>query len=153
MSRALYNVGMAETQQSLSPEQEIQKLEAQLERKKRELAETGAAVPEEKELFREVVRGHIETLRPSVSVPVPIPPSVGQPPAPIAPQDMQADVKKQEANTATVRMLVEKAMTGTIEDAVKEAQKISPYMVDELHDHLTDDMYAKLLALRKIKAL
>ncbi len=153
MPSALYNAGMAETQQSLSPEQEIQKLEAQLERKKRELAQTGAAVPEEKELFREVVKEHIETLRPSVPTPVPTPSPVPQPPTPSAPQDVQTDVKKQEANTATVRMLVEKAMTGTIEDAVKEAQKISPYMVDELHDHLIDDMYGKLLALRKIKAL
>ena len=144
---------MPETQQSLSPEQEIQKLEQQLEAKKRALAETGAPAPEEKEIFREVVKEHIETLAPSSPTPIPTPPPVTHIPVPVVPQDVQADVRKQEANQATVRMLVEKAMTGTIEDAVKEAQKISPYMVDELHDYLIDDMYSKLLALRKIKAL
>ncbi|MDP3779102.1 MAG: hypothetical protein Q8R30_03625 [bacterium] len=144
---------MVETQQSLSPEQEIQKLEQQLEQKKRQLAESGTQAPEEKELFREVVKEHIETLRPFAPTPAPLLPPVLQPPVASAPQDLQADVKKQEADEATVRMLVEKAMTGTIGDAVKEAQKISPYMVDELHDHLIDDMYGKLLALRKIKAL
>ena len=139
---------------NISPEEEIQNLERQLEAKKRELAVAGAPAKEEKEVFREVLKEHIETLRPSAppadtAIPVaPLPP-VAAP----TPQGVAGEVKKDEANEATVRMLVEKAMTGTIEDAVKEAQKISPYMLDELHDHLVDDMYDKLVVLRKIKAL
>ena len=144
---------MVETK-NISPEEEIKNLEQQLEAKKRELAVAGAPAKEEKEVFREVLKEHIETLRPSAPpadtaiLPAPLPPIAAP-----APQDVVAEVKKDEANEATVRMLVEKAMTGTIEDAVKEAQKISPYMLDELHDHLVDDMYDKLVVLRKIKAL
>lgn len=149
-----YNTTMAETQSSVSPQEEIQKLEQQLEEKKRALAETGVQAPEEKELFREVLKEHIETLRP-VLLPTAPTPQVSLPPASVPPaaiaHDTEAEVKKQEARETIVRTLVEKAMTGTIEDAVKEAEKISPYMLDELHDHLVDNMYDKLVALRKIK--
>ena len=136
----------------MSPEEEIKKLEQQLEQKKSELVKTEATPQEEKEMLREVLKEHIETLRPtapSVSPPV-IPPVIPPPVAP-TPADTQARIKQGEADEATVRLLVEKAMTGTIEDAVREAEKISPYMVDELHDHLVDDMYDKLVSLRKIK--
>lgn len=144
---------MAEIQQSKAAQEEIQKLEQQLEEKKRALAEAGAAVPEEKEMFREVLKEHIETLRPALPPTAPTP-QVPLPPAP-APitHDTEADVKKQEARQTVMRMLVEKALARTIEDAVTEAEKISPYMLDELHDHLVDDMYDKLVALRKVKQL
>ena len=136
---------------NMSPEEEIKKLEQQLEEKKRELAESGIAAPEEKEVFREVLKEHIESLRP-VLPQVPVMPHI-PPPNSVTPtaQDVDEDRKKRELNEAIVRVLVEKAMTGTIGDAVKEAQKISPYMIDELHDHLIDDAYDKLIALRKIR--
>ncbi len=144
---------MAELQEKMSPEEEIQKLEQQLEQKKRELAGTGAHMPEEKEIFREVVKEHIESLRPQA---LPTPPSLQLPPAPVSPApvyDEQVEIKKREAKESMVRILVEKALTGTIEDAVREAEKISPYMLQELHNHLVNDMYDKLIALRKIKQL
>lgn len=142
---------MAEITQQMSPEEEIKKLEQELEQKKHELAGFGATAPEEKELFRAVLKEHIETLRP-VAPSVPITPHLPPLPSTTATaQDTQADIQKREIDEATVRLLIEKAMAGTIDDAVKEAQKISPYMVDELHDHLVDDMYDKLIALRKVK--
>jgi len=49
--------------------------------------------------------------------------------------------------------LVEVALTRTIHEAVKVAESATPYLLDELHDHLVDDYYEKLVALRKIKAL
>ena len=143
---------MAELQEKMSPEEEIQKLEQQLEQKKRALTEAGVPVPEEKEIFREVVREHIESFNPAPPEPplsVPLPPPIAR----SAPEDEKAMIKRQEANQATVRILVEKALTGTIEDAVKEAQILGPYIVKELHNHLVDDMYDKLVALRKIKQL
>ena len=144
---------MAEMTQQLSPEEEIKKLEQQLEQKKRELMQSGAAAPEEKEVFRQVLKEHIETLRP-VAPSIPLTPHVPPPPSTTPTvQDTQTDTQNREINEATVRLLIEKAMTGTIDDAVSEAQKISPYMVDELHDHLVDDMYDKLIALRKVKQL
>ena len=137
----------------MSPEEEIKKLEQQLEQKKSELAKTEVSPQEEKEMLREVLKEHIETLRPSASSAAPTPTPIIPPPAALTPADTQTRIKQGEQDEATVRRLVEKAMTGTIEDAVKEAEKISPYMVDELHDHLVDDMYDKLISLRKIKAL
>ena len=148
-----YNTVMVETK-NISPEEEIKNLEQQLEAKKRELAVAGVPAKEEKEVFREVLKEHIETLRPSTPpTDTTIPPTPSASVVIPAPQNSQGRIKEDEANEATVRMLVEKAMAGTIEDAVKEAQKISPYMLDELHDHLVDDMYDKLVVLRKIKAL
>lgn len=143
---------MAELQGKMSPEEEIKKLEHQLEEKKRALAEAGTHIPEEKEIFREVLKEHIESLSPAphqAPFSVPLPPPLVAP----APQDEKARVQREEANAATVRILVEKALTGTIEDAVKEAQEMGPYMVQELHNHLVNDMYDKLIALRKIKQL
>ena len=148
-----YNKAMPESQMKMSPEEEIKKLEQQLEQKKKELAGSGNAVPEEKEVFREVLKEHIESLQPVLpQVPLTshLPPPLSVTPTP---QDVDEDRKKRELSDATVRILVEKAMTGTVDDAVKEAQKISPYMIDELHDHLVDDMYDKLIALRKIRQL
>ena len=142
---------MAE-QQTMSPEEEIKKLEQQLEQKKSELAKTEITPQEEKEMLREVLKVHIETLRPVAPPAAPILSPV-MPPVVPAPTDTQARIKQGEQDEATVRLLVEKAMTGTIEDALREAEKISPYMVDELHDHLVDDMYDKLVSLRKIKQL
>lgn len=143
---------MVELQEKMSPEEEIQKLEQQLEQKKRKLAETGVPVPEEKEIFREVLKEHIESFNPASSQP----PSTPQFPAPAVaptPEDEKTRIKRQEASAVTVRILVEKALTGTIEDAVKEAQILGPYMVQELHNHLVNDMYDKLVALRKIKQI
>lgn len=149
-----YNMCMIEIQSSLSPQQEIQKLEQQLEEKKRALTESGAPASEEKELFREVLREHIDTLRPTAPIDIPITPPSASARVPFAPiaNNTEINAKQEEARETVVRTLMEKAMTGTIEDAVKQAQAISPYMLDELHDHLVDEMYSKLLALRKIKA-
>jgi len=98
-----------------SPEEEIRELEMKLEEKKRELREGGASLPEEKELFRGVLREHGE---------------------------------EQEEE---IRRLVEVALTKGIREAVKIAQAESPYILDELHDHLVDDYYDKLVALRMIQ--
>lgn len=142
-------------QQPMTPEEEIRHLEKQLQRKKQELAERGAEQREEKDLFREVLKEHIEAVKPAIPppdithIPVPTPPPPVLPPPNASPQD----VKELEANQEKVRQLIEKALTGTIEDAVREAQASTPYLLDELHDHLVDDYYEKLLQLRKVEQL
>ena len=148
---------MVELQEKMSPEEEIQKLEQQLEQKKRALTEAGVPVPEEKEVFREVIKEHIESLSTTPSQAPPQAPSPVGYPVPVGvvstTEDEKAAIKRQEASQATIRILVEKALTGTIEEAVKEAQELGPYMLKELHNHLVDDMYDKLVALRKIKQI
>ena len=135
----------------MTPEEEIRMLERELERKKQELTERGVPNVEEKEVFREVLREHIDTMRP------PLPPMPASPTPPIShipSSDPTTDyVQKLEAYEDKLRALIERALTGTIEDAVRHAQASMPYLLDELHDHLVDDYYDKLLALKKIKEL
>lgn len=137
-----------------SPEDEIRRLEAQLEAKKRELAEQGMPQREEKEVFKEVLKEHIEQIRP---VPVPPPPPTTSPPTPSPVTDIvtptPAQVLAEEEREKQLQKLVEMAMTRTIEDAVKQAAAQTPYLVDELHDRLVDDYYDKLVQLRKMKEL
>lgn len=132
-----------------SPEEEIKALEQKLEAKKRELQEQGTAV-EEKDVFREILKEHISKSRLSPSAPAGLPAVQPLPPH-LKPQ--ADDLQKKEEREAQVKQLVEIALTRNIQDAVKVAEQATPYLLDELHDHLVDDFYEKLLALRKLKAL
>ena len=145
---------MAEdAQKEIGPEEEIKELERKLEEKKKEISERGGVEPEEKEVFREVLREHIEEARPrrggGVSLPVP-------PTKPSPADDLKKkadDVKKQEEREEQVKALIEVALTKTIAQAVRVAEEAGPYLLDELHDSLVDDYYDKLIALRKLKPL
>ncbi|MEK7541425.1 MAG: hypothetical protein AAB533_01095 [Patescibacteria group bacterium] len=125
----------------VSAEEEIRTLERRLEEKKRELAERGSTVPPEKEVIREVVREHIESV-----VPARVPPVSHA--APVAPSGASPSAAHDDA----VQNLVAQALSGTIADAVDTAYRESPYLLDALHDRLVDEYYDKLLALRKIDA-
>lgn len=139
---------------SQSAEDEIRELEQKLAEKKRVLAEGGVAPREEREMFREVMREHIGEKMPSSSVAASPPttkPSAGAPLMPgIASARNPADDAAREAKVAA---LVERAMTTSIESAVRAAQTESPYLVDALHDRLADEYYDKLVQLRKLEAL
>lgn len=125
-----------------SPEEEIRALEQKLEAKKKELAEKGVELPHEKEMFRQVLREHVEEIK--------APPPV----YPVSQSDDSApntnDKQRGEERDEVVRRLIELALTSTIEKAVRRAEAEIPYILDELHDHLIDDYYDKLVALRKI---
>lgn len=151
----MYNESMPEETKKpevVSPEAEIKELERRLEQKKRELAEKEIAPPAEKEIFREVLREHIEEKKSA-------PP--GQPVfSPLKKSQTAADFKKKqeddlkkEEREEQIKSLIEVALTKTIAEAVKVAESAGPYLLDELHDRLVDDYYDKLLALRKLKPL
>ena len=135
-------------EKSNTPEEEIRELEQKLEQKKQELA--GQSMPE-KEVFREVIREKIEAVKPAAPS-TSSHPAGGPMPTNLATQKAD-DQKKKEEREADVRALIEIAMTRGIESAVKYAEAESPYLLDELHDHLIDDYYEKLIALRKLKQL
>lgn len=135
----------------VSPEEEIRELERKLEEKKREaavrqLAEKGEAKPEEKEMLREVLKERIGALKQPPVSPQPLTPT----PLPPAGQPADGLAHPREEDT---RALIEIALTRGIAEAVKIAERDSPYMLDELHDHLVDDYYEKLIQLRKLKQL
>jgi hypothetical protein len=137
-----------------SPEEEVRELERKLEEKKRELAKKPAEQPEEKEVFRDVLRGHIEEVR---KMPVEGQGGGGAPPVAHRLTDdlkKKADeLKKEEEREAQVQRLVDIALTKSLQEAVNVARAATPYLLDELHDHLVDDYYDKLVTLRKVKEL
>ena len=138
---------------NISPEEEIRQLELKLEEKKRELTERGVEFPQEKETLREVLREHIvESKTGSKGVPPATTPAVTL--TLTDDQQKKADELKQKTDREEqVRVLIEYALTKSVQEAVKVAEAVTPWLIDELHDHLIDDYYDKLIALRKIKEL
>lgn len=128
-----------------SPEEEIEALEQKLADKKKEFEERGEKVPEERDMFREILREHIQKSR------TPISPTPTPPPLPAHLQKTGDDLRKKEEREEQVKHLIELALTRTIQDAVRVAESATPFLLDELHDHLADDYYEKLVALRKVK--
>ncbi len=52
---------------------------------------------------------------------------------------------------AQVTTLVKIALTSGIQKAIDDAQKLnSPYVMDELHDTLVDELYEQLIKMRKV---
>lgn len=142
---------MAEQEKYTNPEDEIRYLERQLEEKKRELAQRENP-PHEKEIFRGVLKEHIEQARQSH-----LSASLSDGGSRVF-SSLSDDLQKHAQNVASkddgeekLRAIIEIALGKTIHDAVKVAMQSSPYLLDELHDHLVDDYYDKLIALRQIK--
>lgn len=148
---------MAEEQkqeQLAGQEEEIRLLEQKLEEKKKELREQKEQMPEEKDLFREILREHIARTRTSSSGQV----TDQQQTAVSKPVSDQVkknaeDLEKIKEWEKQVEHLVKLALQGSVSQAVRAAEQATPYLLDELHDHLVDDYYEKLVALRKIKNL
>ncbi len=136
----------------ISAEEEVRALEEKLAEKKRELAQRETETPSdahEKEMLREVLREHIEDVRRSTPHPV-SPPDISSLP------QMQPSVTPSSGDAADferneqLRALIETALSKSVATAVREAEALSPYLLDELHDHLVDQYYEKLVQLRKI---
>lgn len=105
---------------------------------KKRLLEGSGEEREGKEIFREAFR---ETVR-------------HQPQAPI-PDAKPLVIKKadDDASDQAVKILVDIALRRGIMSAVKKAAAESPYLVDSLHDALSDHYFDKLVASGKIRAL
>ena len=139
----------------ITPEEEIRALEAKLAEKKREHEAAGVAAPaEEKKIFREVMGEHIAQSR-STAAATPAGDTfvASAPLAGGAAPSGAADPAAVAAREQKLATLVEYALTHTIEAAVSRAEKETPYLIDELHDRLTDKYYEKLIQLRKLEAL
>lgn len=137
---------MTETTNSreISPEEEIRQLEEKLAAKKKEIEERGE-IKHEKEVFREVLKEHIEEIRPG-----PADLTTGGKPA-ISDSAMQTAQKiKDDEQKSQLEHLLRVALGESLLKAVHIAEALGPYMLDLLHDTLADQYYEKLLAARKI---
>lgn len=128
---------------------EIKQLQERLDAKKRELGTT--AHVEEREVFREIFRERFDELTKAIQ---------SASPAPAAPlaqatlrddtgDDTVKDLKKEEM----VEHLIYAAFEKGLGPALKEAQSMGDFWVDELHDRLADEYYEKLLEFRRVQQL
>lgn len=136
---------MPESQFNEHIEAEIRELEKRLEAKKRQLGVEHE--PREKEVFREVFRERFDELAKSIQ----------QGPKPsVNPSNARnedsgiKDLKKEEE----VERLLYAAFEKNPQTAIEEAWKLGgEYLLDELHDRLSNEYYEKLLEFRKIQEL
>ena len=134
----------AKNNREVSPEEEIRQLEERLAVKKKELEEKGE-IKHEKEVFKEILKEHMEEIRPS-----PANLLSGTKPA-ISDSAIQTAKKmKDDEEKNQLEQLLQIALGQSLTKAVHIAQALGPYMLDLLHDTLVDKYYDKLIAARKI---
>src|SRR3989344_4270632 len=118
---------------------EIQALEAKLEAKKKELAGGELEARPERHLLKDVIQEHAGFSAPAV----------------VNYSTSSKPVQKRVATTEEtdqLERLIEHAFTKGLRSAVNESKKTNnPFLIDSLHDQLTDIYYEKLLNARRIQ--
>ena len=138
-----------------SLKEEIQALEVKLAEKKHALEEGGAAEQPEKDVFREVLREHIEGAREEAAPSVPASSPVTPAPATSLSHNLaakaEADRIREEEHHKQIEALVQIAVTKGIVSAVGVARHLgNPHLLDDFHDALVDEYYEKLTNARII---
>ena len=132
-----------------SAEEEIKELERLLAEKKDALG-SGSIEKEPKEIFREVMKEYVSAARPAGEVkPPPAPQPVPVPPVPPV-ADEGARKKQREGQ---LQVLIDLSFEKGIIEAVRLAEVMTPWILDELHDRLTDEYYEKLVQSERLKDL
>ena len=132
-----------------TPHQEIAELERLLAEKKQALGAESADKPE-RELFRETFReAHGESFSPQAFTP-PSASAPSLPPDDIAKHASALAVQEREEQ---IESLIAIALSKGIAAAAAVARKATPWLMDELHDRLSDRYYQHLIASRQLKAL
>lgn len=123
-------------------EREIRELEHLLEEKKKEFFERGEE-KEHKEVFKEVFS---EKYRQIAGAPVSPPVTGGIVPAASAKPSTVSKEKETE-----LKSFIEMAFADGLVFAVNHAKARSPWLLDELHDRLSDEYYEKLVQAGQIE--
>ena len=140
------------------PEQEsIQSLEEELRVLEEKLAARKEEGKEEKDVFRDVLREHVESAKEdaekqvaaesadSANTPPPLPSSH------IAHARQSADDLREKEHHEQVEALVEIALTKGILAAVYVARHLGDlHLLDDFHDMLVDEYYDKVIQARKV---
>lgn len=109
--------------------------------KQQEVREKELTKEKEKEILREVVSEHIRKARS---------PSAGQQKVVVK----KAQQIKTQPKERQIQLLTELAFEKGISHAIEVAKRLdSPYLLDEFHDFLVDELYNKLIETGKLKAL
>ena len=141
---------MPKQESAQTSEEEIRALEEKLAARKME-------GKEEKEVFRDVLREHVESAKETAEqhASAEQTSSDGMPSAPAfdytAQAKQKADDLREKGHHEQVEALVEIALTKGILVAVGVARHLdNPHLLDDFHDMFIDEYYEKLIQARKI---
>ena len=139
---------MPEQESIQTLEEEIHALEEKLAQRK--AAEREGAAREEKEIFHDVLKEHIESAEEDVPKSDTGIPSLSQHDY-TAQSRAKTDALGEKEHHEQVEALVEIALTKGILAAVNVARHLrNPHLLDDFHDLLIDEYYEKLVRARKI---
>jgi len=125
--------------------EEIVELEKKLAEKKQELREKEGVEKHEKEIIREILREKIEQAKISESK------TRGISPAQIIKEAKEIEKEPKERQ---IQLLVGLAFEKGIFQAIEVAKNLdSPYLLDEFHDTLVDELYNKLVEAGKLEKI
>lgn len=125
--------------------EEIIELEKKLAEKKRELREKEGVEKHEKEIIKEIIREKIEQ-----------PETLGPKPStlPLPQVAKKAKEIEEEPKERQIQLLVDLAFEKGISHAIDVARSLnSPYLLDEFHDTLVDELYNKLVEQGKLEKI
>lgn len=136
----------------MTEQESIQSLEEELRMLEEKLAARKTEAQEEKEVFRDVLRDHVESLKDTAEKQ-----DASVLDAPAVPAfDYAAQAKQKEdgvhegAHQEEIDALVEIALTKGIRAAIHSARQAGNFrLLDNFHDALIDDYYDKLMQSRK----
>lgn len=125
--------------------EEVSELEKRLAEKKQELAREEEADKHDKELIKEIIKEKIEK---------PAPPKVTQ----VTPSPKvvvkKAKKLKTEKKERQIQLLIDLAFEKGVVHATEVAKKLEdPYILDEFHDTLVDELYNYLVEQGKLKQI
>lgn len=136
-------------------EAEIAELERKLAARKE--AALGGDNKEEKELFREVLKEHVESAKEVVHEAKTDQPAFSSSTPASSSHDYAAQTKgkadeiREKEHREQIEALVDIALTKGVLDAVAVARHLgNPHLLDDFHDMLVDEYYDKLLQARKL---
>jgi len=125
-------------------EREILELEQRLAEKRQELVKTKEVDKHDRELIREIIKEKTE---------IPASPKI----TPIAPKKTvikKAQALKGEPKERQIKLLTDLAFDKGVIHATEVARNLdSPYILDEFHDTLVDELYNYLIKQGKLKQL
>lgn len=125
--------------------EEIVELEKRLAEKKREVMEKKGVEKHEKEIIKEILREKIEQ---------PVTPKTKPTAVPSSQVIKKAKKIGEEPKERQIQLLVNLAFEKGIFQAVEVVKQLdSPYLLDEFHDTLVDELYNKLVEQRKLKKI
>lgn len=125
--------------------EEIIELEKKLAEKKKELREKEGIEKHEKEIIKEIIREKIE--QPETFGPKPST-------APLPQVVKKAKEIEEEPKERQIQLLVDLAFEKGVSHAIDVARSLnSPYLLDEFHDTLVDELYNKLVEQGKLEKI